>query len=90
MFWFGTSRFGFWSAYTDLRAMKSSAIERTLATKWLIIEDEQEVFTAMIALKEGRESFADALIGALGMRAGCSQTFTFDQKALRMRGFDLL
>ena len=36
----------------------------------LLIEYEPEVFTAMIALKEGRGSFADALIAALGDRAG--------------------
>jgi predicted nucleic-acid-binding protein len=53
------------------------------------VEDEQEVFTAMIALKEGRGSFADALIGAIGARAGCSRTLTFDRKALRLPGFEL-
>jgi predicted nucleic-acid-binding protein len=41
-------------------------------------------------LKEGYGSFADALIGALGAKAGCSRTFTFDRKALRLAGFKLL
>ena len=67
----------------------AAAIERTLQTDVLVVENEQEVFTAMIALKEGRGSFADALIGALGARAGCSRTLTFDQKALRLPGFEL-
>ena len=40
----------------------------------LVVESEQEVFTAMIAVKEGRGSFADALIGALGAKVGCSHT----------------
>ena len=53
------------------------------------MQDEQEVFTAMAALKEGRGSFADALIGALGQRAGCTFTATFDRKALRLPGFAL-
>ena len=65
----------------------AAAIERMLQTDVLVIESEQEVFTAMIALKEGRGSFADALIGALGGKAGCSHTVTFDQKALRLPGF---
>ena len=65
----------------------AAAIERMLQTDVLVIESEQEVFTAMIALKEGRGSFADALIGALGAKAGCSHTVTFDQKALRLPGF---
>ncbi|MGH7211181.1 MAG: PIN domain-containing protein, partial [Acetobacteraceae bacterium] len=50
----------------------AEAIERTLQAGVLMIEHEQDVFTAMIALREGRGSFADALIGALGARAGCS------------------
>jgi predicted nucleic-acid-binding protein len=66
------------------------AIERTLQIEVLVVESEQEVFAAMIALKEGRGSFADALIGGLGARAGCSRTLTFDQKALRLAGFERL
>ncbi len=45
--------------------------------------------TAMIALKEGQGSFADAIIAALGAKAGCSCTLTFDHKALRLPGFEL-
>jgi predicted nucleic-acid-binding protein len=66
-----------------------AAIERVLQADVLLVECEQEVFTSMIALKEGRGSFADALIGALGARAGCSHTVTFDQKALRLPDFEL-
>jgi predicted nucleic-acid-binding protein len=51
----------------------AAAIERTLQADVLIVEKEQEVFTAVIMLKEGRGSFADALIGALGAKAGCSK-----------------
>jgi predicted nucleic-acid-binding protein len=63
------------------------AVERVLQTDVLIVENEQEVFTAMIALKEGQGSFADAVIAALGAKMGCSCTLTFDQKALRLPGF---
>jgi predicted nucleic-acid-binding protein len=65
----------------------AAAIERTLQADVLFVEDEQEVFAAMIALKEGHGSFADALIGGLGGRAGCTHTLTFDQKASRLPGF---
>jgi predicted nucleic-acid-binding protein len=51
------------------------------------VENEQEVFTAMIALKEGRGTFADALIAELGSRVGCIYTLTFDKKAHRLPGF---
>ena len=65
------------------------AIERVLQTDVLVVENEQEVFTAMIVAKEGRGSFADAVIAALGPRMGCSCTLTFDRKALRLPGFQL-
>ena len=67
----------------------AATIERVLQTDVLRVESEQEVFTAMIALKQGRGSFADALIGALGAGAGCCRTLTFDRKALRLPGFEL-
>ena len=66
----------------------AAALERMLQTDVLLIEDEQEVFTAMIALKERRGTFADALIAALGAKADCKHTLTFDQKALRLSGFE--
>ena len=68
----------------------AAVIERMLEVEVLVVESEQEVFTAMIAVKEGRGAFADALIGALGARAGCSHTVTFEQKALRLTAFEPL
>jgi predicted nucleic-acid-binding protein len=64
------------------------AIEHILQAETLVVENEREVFTAMTALKEGRGSFADALIGALCAKAGCSRVVTFDQGALRLSGFE--
>ena len=67
----------------------AAAIERMLQTDVLLIENEQEVFTAMIALKQGEGSFSDSVIAALSARAGCSCTLTFDHKAARLHGFEL-
>jgi len=67
----------------------SASIERMLQTDVLIVENEQEVFTAMVALRSGEGSFADALIGALATRAGCAHNLTFDNRALRLPGFEL-
>jgi predicted nucleic-acid-binding protein len=67
----------------------AAAVEHLLQADVLFVENEQEVFTAMVALKEGQGSFADAVISALGARAGCSHTLTFDRKALRLPGFAL-
>jgi len=67
----------------------AAAIERLLQVEVLTIENEQQVFTAMIALKQGHGSFADSLIAELGTRAGCHRTLTFDRKAARIPGFEL-
>jgi predicted nucleic-acid-binding protein len=73
-----------------LSAQKTSAaVERMLQADTLLIQNEQEVFTAMMMLRAGRGSFADALIAALGSWAGCAVTFTFDRKAARVPGFSL-
>lgn len=68
----------------------AGAVEGILQSEVLVVENEQEVFTAMVALKNGRGSFADALIGALGVKVGCSWTVTFDRRAGRLDGFELL
>ena len=68
----------------------ATAVERLLQVEVLAIENEQEVFTAMVALKQGRGSFAAALIAELGARAVCTRTSTFDQKAARLPGFELV
>ena len=65
------------------------ALERMLQADTLVIENEQQVFTATMALKEGRGSFADALIAALGDRAGCTHTLTFDKASSKLPGFEL-
>ena len=65
----------------------AAAIERVMQTDRLVVQSEQEVFTATVALRDGRGSFGDALIAAMGARAGCSHTLTFDRAALRLPGF---
>lgn len=65
----------------------AAGIQRMLQSEVLVVQGEQEVFAAMRALQRGRGSFADALIGALGARAGCSHTVTFDRRALRLPYF---
>jgi predicted nucleic-acid-binding protein len=67
----------------------AAVIERILQINVLVVENEQDVFTAMSELKEGHGTFADALIGTRNARAGCTRTLTFDRKALRLPGFKL-
>lgn len=66
----------------------ADAVERMLEADTLMIQNEQEVFTAMMAVKAGAGAFSDALIGALGGWAGCEATVTFDKKAARLDGFE--
>jgi len=76
-------------AYGLSDAEIAAAIERMLQIDILVVENEQQVFAAMVALKQGRGAFADALIAELGTRAGCTYTLTFDKKALRIPSFRL-
>ena len=77
-------------AYALAASEIAAALERILQADSLVVESEQEVFQATMALKEGSGSFADALIGALGAKAGCTRTLTFDKSALRLPGFELV
>jgi predicted nucleic-acid-binding protein len=66
-------------------------LERILGADTLHVQNEQQVYSAMIDMKDGSGTFEDALIEALGIWAGCSTTLTFDDKAARkMNGFHLI
>jgi predicted nucleic-acid-binding protein len=68
----------------------ANTVERMLQADTLIIQNEQQVYTATMALRRGWGAFADALIGALGAWAGCDSTLTFDKKAGRLAGFEVV
>ena len=48
----------------------AQAVERMLQADTLVVQNEQEVFTAMIALKSVQGSFADALVRGFGEVGG--------------------
>lgn len=65
-------------------------IEMLLAADTLEVQNEQQVYHAVVALRRTGE-FEDALIGALGLWRGCSATLTFDDNASRrLPGFKLV
>jgi len=68
----------------------AAAVERILQADTLLVQNEKEAFSAMIALKTGAGSFADALIGALGAWTGCAATLTFDKEVRRLKEFQVL
>ncbi len=79
------------SLYKRSRGEIAGHIEMILAADTLEVQNEQEVYQAVIALRNESGTFEDALVGALGAWWGCSATLTFDQNAAkRLHGFQLL
>lgn len=79
------------SLYKRSRAQIADHVEMLLAADTLEVQNEQEVYQAVVALRNGSGTFEDALVGALGAWRGCSATLTFDQNAAkRLIGFEIL
>lgn len=68
----------------------AAAIEFLIQAESLVVQNETQVYFAMIAFKKGGPSFSDALIAEFGKWSGCNSTLTFDKKASRSSGFTLL
>lgn len=66
------------------------ALKRVLESETLVVEHEREVFSAIRIVEDGRGTFADGVIAALGHSAGCEHTATSDEKATRIRQFKRL
>jgi predicted nucleic-acid-binding protein len=78
------------SLYKRSRQEIANDIEMILAADTLELQNEQQVYHAVVALRNGTGSFEDALIGSLGIWRGCSATLTFDERAAqRLHGFAL-
>lgn len=65
-------------------------LKRLLEAEQIVVEHEREIYSAVRVLEDGRGTFADGLIAALGHRAGCTHTLTFDEKATRIPQFKQL
>ncbi len=77
-------------AYGVVDADIAATIQCVLQADVFVVEAEPRVFAAMTALKDGQAAFADALIAALGTRAGCAHTVAFDRGPRRLPGFEPL
>ncbi|MGA2571733.1 MAG: type II toxin-antitoxin system VapC family toxin [Terracidiphilus sp.] len=79
------------SLYKRARWETANHIEMILAADTLEVQNEQEVYQAVVALRNGTGTFEDALIGSIGIWRGCAATLTFDQNAAkRLHGFRLI
>jgi predicted nucleic-acid-binding protein len=67
--------------YRYTQAQVVEVIEGFAAAPELEVEDERAVGEAVAAFRGGRMDFADALIGVLNRRGGCTTTYTFDRGA---------
>jgi predicted nucleic-acid-binding protein len=79
------------SLFNRSRQEIANDIEMLLAADTLEVQNEQEVYLAVVSLRNGVGTFEDALIGTLGAWRGCSATLTFDEDAAkRLHGFQLI
>jgi predicted nucleic-acid-binding protein len=72
------------------RVMVAEAMTAILAAEQLEFDSPVDVAAAVEDFRHGRADFADCLIGRTNLRAGCSHTVTFDRKAAKLHGFELL
>jgi predicted nucleic-acid-binding protein len=66
----------------------ADALERILQIETLIVDHEEAVLAAVVAVRTGVGKFGDALIAALNEEARCERTLSFDRGALRLTGFE--
>ena len=69
------------------RSRLAAAFDWLLSAREIEVESKAALSEAVGVFKRGRCDFADALIGAIARRAGCTHTLTFDRDALRLPGF---
>jgi predicted nucleic-acid-binding protein len=68
----------------------ADAIERIMETAQLQVESSTDVAAALADFRQGPAGFTDCLIAHLNRTAECTHTVTFDRKAAKLKGFELL
>lgn len=76
--------------YHQDRAGISSVIEMLLQVGQLEVIEPQVVWRAVRDYKQSNADFPDHLIARLNELNGCETTLTFDKKAAKQAGFELL
>jgi predicted nucleic-acid-binding protein len=78
------------SAYGFGKEALVRVLERMLATPRLVLEGRDEVREALDEYRGGEGDFSDYLIGVRNLRAGCSETATFDRHLKGSAHFTIL
>ncbi len=67
-----------------------SVLDSLLTAPHFLVAEYDAVRAARVVYLKNSSDFADALLGEINRRAGCSATATFDRKAARLDGFTLV
>lgn len=73
--------------YGYARTALADIVEKILHAKQFEIEKKDLIWTALANFRTSRADFADCLIGATNIVAGCDVTLTFDRSAASSRTF---
>jgi predicted nucleic-acid-binding protein len=76
-------------AYGYDRAELADAIEKMLSAAQFEFEDKNALWQALAGFRQSGADFADCLIGAKNISAGCTFTLTFDKRAGGLPQFSL-
>ncbi|HRK68941.1 MAG TPA: type II toxin-antitoxin system VapC family toxin [Hyphomonas sp.] len=72
------------------RARVAAVVEGLLSSRQILVEQAEVAWRALRAWKDSSADLSDALIGQVALAAGCSKVATFDKKAAKLGGFELL
>jgi predicted nucleic-acid-binding protein len=68
----------------------ASVLDQILSREEIAIEQPDCVQNALLLFRKGNADFADCLIASSAKAVGCSRTITFDRKAARATGMQLI
>lgn len=76
--------------YKSTRSEICTVLETLLHTKEIVVGHAEVVWQAWRVFKDGKADFADCLIERLANESGCDNTVTFDRKAVKYCGMQLI
>jgi len=77
-------------AYGYPRRAIAEVLGKILRTGEFLIEDADEAWNSLLLYRERGADYADSLLAETNLAQGCDATATFDRKAGRLDGFELL
>lgn len=78
------------SRYKYSKEQLIEVLEKLLLTREIALENENEVSRGLDLYRSSAAGFADCLIGSLSKAKSVAPTMTFDMKAAKLDGFELL